>query len=192
MSFAQVQGFEALCGFCSVEEINAQLIDKPELCECVGERQVSALIASASATCDRQRQALKDAFTSLMMCPESVYGKASLSLKRRLQSSYNSGWPEKDDLFIRVFKEYPGDVGTLAVFFLNYVKLQPGEAIYLSANEPHAYLAGDLIEAMANSDNVIRAGLTPKLRDTKVHYYALSHALHARLCSTQISCLFSD
>lgn len=163
-----------------MEEINAQLIDKPELYECVGEKQANALIASAGAACDSQRRALKDAFTSLMMCPESVYGKASRSLQRRLKSSSSNSRSEKDDLFIRIFKEYPGDVGTLAVFFLNYVKLQPGEAIYLSANEPHAYLAGDLIEAMANSDNVIRAGLTPKLRDTKVHYAALNHALPTR------------
>ena len=42
------------------------------------------------------------------------------------------------------------------------------EAIYLDANEPHAYVAGDIVEAMATSDNVVRAGLTPKLRDTDV------------------------
>jgi mannose-6-phosphate isomerase len=76
-------------------------------------------------------------------------------------------------LFLRIYDQFPGDVGTLAVFFLNYVKLQPGEAIYLAANEPHAYLSGELVEAMANSDNVIRAGLTPKLRDTEVCHNSL-------------------
>lgn len=44
------------------------------------------------------------------------------------------------------------------------VKLGSGEAIYLAANEPHAYVAGELVECMAASDNVIRAGLTPKFR----------------------------
>ncbi|KAF7974322.1 hypothetical protein HWV62_12364 [Athelia sp. TMB] len=48
---------------------------------------------------------------------------------------------------------------------LNYIKLAPGEAMFLSAGEPHAYVSGDMMECMANSDNVIRAGLTPKLRD---------------------------
>lgn len=44
------------------------------------------------------------------------------------------------------------------------MKLRSGEAIYLAANEPHAYVAGELVECMATSDNVIRAGLTPKFR----------------------------
>lgn len=38
------------------------------------------------------------------------------------------------------------------------------QAIYLAANVPHAYVSGELVECMATSDNVIRAGLTPKLR----------------------------
>lgn len=48
------------------------------------------------------------------------------------------------------------------------MRLKEGEAIFLPANEPHAYISGDIIECMATSDNVIRAGLTPKLRDVKV------------------------
>jgi mannose-6-phosphate isomerase len=44
------------------------------------------------------------------------------------------------------------------------VRLEPFEAIYLAANEPHAYVSGELVEVMATSDNVIRAGLTPKFR----------------------------
>lgn len=60
------------------------------------------------------------------------------------------------------------DVGVLAAFFLNLVSLRPGQAMYLPANEPHAYVSGELMEAMATSDNVVRAGLTPKLRDTAV------------------------
>ncbi|KAF2299534.1 hypothetical protein GH714_032393 [Hevea brasiliensis] len=46
-------------------------------------------------------------------------------------------------------------------------ELNPGEALYLGANEPHAYLYGDCIECMATSDNVVRAGLTPKHRDVQ-------------------------
>jgi mannose-6-phosphate isomerase len=38
------------------------------------------------------------------------------------------------------------------------------QGIYLAANVPHAYVSGELVECMATSDNVIRAGLTPKLR----------------------------
>ncbi len=56
----------------------------------------------------------------------------------------------------------------LSVFFLNLITMAPGQAMYLPANEPHAYVSGELVEAMATSDNVVRAGLTPKLRDTEV------------------------
>ncbi|MFF0295639.1 mannose-6-phosphate isomerase, class I [Kitasatospora sp. NPDC004615] len=58
--------------------------------------------------------------------------------------------------------EYPGDRGLVAALLLNYVRLQPGEALYLGAGLPHAYLRGTGVEIMANSDNVLRCGFTPK------------------------------
>ncbi|MFJ8825817.1 mannose-6-phosphate isomerase, class I [Streptomyces sp. NPDC102467] len=57
---------------------------------------------------------------------------------------------------------YPGDPGVIAAMLLNYVQLQPGEALFLGAGVPHAYLNGLGVEIMANSDNVLRCGLTPK------------------------------
>ncbi|MCV5889331.1 mannose-6-phosphate isomerase, partial [Escherichia coli] len=45
--------------------------------------------------------------------------------------------------------------------------LQPGEAMFLSARTPHAYIKGTGLEIMANSDNVLRAGLTPKHMDVE-------------------------
>ncbi|MEU7134836.1 mannose-6-phosphate isomerase, class I [Streptomyces sp. NPDC046261] len=59
-------------------------------------------------------------------------------------------------------RHYPGDPGVIAAMLLNHVRLQPGEALYLGAGVPHAYLEGLGIEIMANSDNVLRCGLTPK------------------------------
>jgi mannose-6-phosphate isomerase len=56
----------------------------------------------------------------------------------------------------------PGDPGVIAAMLLNYVRLQPGEALYLGAGVPHAYLDGLGVEVMANSDNVLRCGLTSK------------------------------
>ncbi|MFC8394416.1 MULTISPECIES: mannose-6-phosphate isomerase, class I [unclassified Streptomyces] len=57
---------------------------------------------------------------------------------------------------------YPGDPGVVAAMLLNHVRLQPGEALFLGAGVPHAYLDGLGVEIMANSDNVLRCGLTPK------------------------------
>ena len=59
-------------------------------------------------------------------------------------------------------QHYPGDPGVIAAMLLNHVRLQPGEALFLGAGVPHAYISGLGVEIMANSDNVLRCGLTPK------------------------------
>jgi mannose-6-phosphate isomerase len=59
-------------------------------------------------------------------------------------------------------ERYPGDAGVLAALLLNRITLNPGESIFLSAGNLHAYLRGVGLEVMANSDNVLRGGLTPK------------------------------
>ena len=74
---------------------------------------------------------------------------------------------DKEQLVLSLERQYHDDVGVLAALFFNYVKLSPGEALYIGANEPHAYLSGECIEIMATSDNVVRAGLTPKYRDVQ-------------------------
>jgi mannose-6-phosphate isomerase len=57
---------------------------------------------------------------------------------------------------------YPGDPGVLAALLMNRLTLQPNDALYLPAGNLHAYLSGGGVEIMANSDNVLRGGLTPK------------------------------
>jgi len=69
------------------------------------------------------------------------------------------------DWMTRLHRTYPGDIGVLFPLILNLVCLNPGEAMYLPAGQMHAYLKGVGIELMANSDNVLRGGLTPKHMD---------------------------
>ncbi|MFD5896684.1 MULTISPECIES: mannose-6-phosphate isomerase, class I [unclassified Streptomyces] len=64
--------------------------------------------------------------------------------------------------YVSIAHHYPGDPGVIAAMLLNHVQLQPGEALFLGAGVPHAYLRGLGVEIMANSDNVLRCGLTPK------------------------------
>ena len=59
-------------------------------------------------------------------------------------------------------ERYPGDAGALAAMLLNRVSLKPGEGVFLPAGNLHSYLHGIGMEVMANSDNVLRGGLTPK------------------------------
>lgn len=70
-----------------------------------------------------------------------------------------------ENVVIRLNIEYPNDRGIFCPLLLNYLTLNPGESFFMGPNEPHAYLSGDCVECMALSDNVVRAGLTPKFKD---------------------------
>lgn len=63
---------------------------------------------------------------------------------------------------LELAEAYPGDAGVLAALLLNRLTLQPGQGLFLAAGNLHAYLHGVAVEIMANSDNVLRGGLTPK------------------------------
>jgi mannose-6-phosphate isomerase len=72
---------------------------------------------------------------------------------------------ELDKLIVKLMHQYPNDNGIFAPILMNFIKLQKGQSFYIGANELHAYISGDCIECMALSDNVVRAGLTPKHKD---------------------------
>jgi mannose-6-phosphate isomerase len=63
---------------------------------------------------------------------------------------------------VRIAADHPGDLGVVASLLLRHAVLRPGEAVFMPAGGPHTYLHGTGIEVLANSDNVVRAGLTPK------------------------------
>lgn len=63
---------------------------------------------------------------------------------------------------VRIGEQHPGDIGVAIALMLNLVRLNPGQALYLGAGNLHVYLHGVAVEAMANSDNVLRGGLTVK------------------------------
>ena len=65
-------------------------------------------------------------------------------------------------LVARLDGKYPGEPSVAVTLFLNRVRLEPGEAIYLAPGNLHAYLHGVGVEVMGASDNVVRCGLTPK------------------------------
>ncbi|XP_050446806.1 mannose-6-phosphate isomerase isoform X2 [Cataglyphis hispanica] len=158
--------FEALCGFRPITEINNYLNNIPELLSVIGETNVCRLL---QATDSMISDALRQCFYSLMTCDSNEVAQQLRNLIDRLHNtvvllddSYRQ-WI-KADLLKRLHADYPGDVGCFTIYLFNYITMQPGEAIYIGPNIPHAYLS-DCIECMACSDNVIRAGLTPKLKD---------------------------
>lgn len=68
-------------------------------------------------------------------------------------------------LFVEQYGLYGADVGLFSFLFFNLLELKPGQAIFTGAGVPHAYIRGNIVECMANSDNVVRAGLTGKFKD---------------------------
>merc|ERR1719379_1713536 len=103
---------------------------------------------------------------AVLKCPADIKREALDSLRARLSGTANPNALE--ECILTVSADFPDDVGAVAPLFLHLVQLNPGEAFFMAANEPHAYLKGDILECMACSDNVVRAGLTPKLIDTPV------------------------
>ena len=88
-------------------------------------------------------------------------------LASRILPLYHAGKLSKNDpdfWAARAMVTYPDyfDRGIFSIYFFNLVHLKPGEAIFQGAGLPHAYLEGQNVELMSNSDNVLRGGLTPK------------------------------
>ena len=169
-----VEPFEALCGFVAHEELRAALAATPEFAEVVGAENAAAA-AAAAGDADAETAALKACFAAAMTAVDDVRVRTIRALRARLAAAPEGSLSPKERLFLRLYEQYPDDIGTMAVFFLNFVTLETGEGLYLGANEPHAYLSGQCVECMATSDNVVRAGLTPKLRDTDVLCSSLTY-----------------
>ncbi|XP_027353167.1 mannose-6-phosphate isomerase 1-like isoform X2 [Abrus precatorius] len=161
--------FEALCGFITVKELKAVLHDVPEIVELVGVENANLVLQTSDQDSEEKVKAVLQAvFTHLMSASRERVTDAVNQLKSRLlKESEVRQLTDKEQLVLRLEKQYPSDIGVIAAFFLNHVKLNPGEALFLGANEPHAYLSGECVECMATSDNVVRAGLTPKHRDVQ-------------------------
>jgi mannose-6-phosphate isomerase len=177
--------FEAMCSFRAPGDFVARLAATPELGALAGEEGTARLVAAAgSAGVDGGvgfQGELKAWYTALMGAPRERVEACTAALGARLggglvaagsppPAEVESTTPafstlSPDSVARRLLTQYPGDVGVFAPYMLNCLRLHPGTSLFLGANEPHAYLAGDCVEVMATSDNVVRAGLTPKFKD---------------------------
>ncbi|SMC17135.1 mannose-6-phosphate isomerase, type 1 [Desulfacinum hydrothermale DSM 13146] len=112
-------------------------------------------------------EAIRRAFTRLLQTARQrpdLLSRTTDALAQRFSTRPNRD--EFQDLYLFLYEKYgKTDVGLLVLFFLNQVELKAGQAIYLDAGLPHAYLKGNIAECMANSDNVVRLGLTTKFKD---------------------------
>ncbi|HEU5006350.1 MAG TPA: mannose-6-phosphate isomerase, class I [Jatrophihabitantaceae bacterium] len=145
--------FEALCGFRPIANTLRLLdaFDLPEL------EPVRELLAGADP--------LRAAFTYLLRLPAP--GPLVTAVAARAAAIEDAQWSGAAGAVLRAAEAFPGDVGAVLSLLLNHVVLQPGEAIFLGAGNVHAYLHGFGVEIMANSDNVLRCGLTSKHVDVE-------------------------
>jgi len=158
--------FEAMCQFRPLEELRSFVQTVPELAAMVGPEVVDALRGDSVLPSGKDRQTLlRKAFSTYARTPNERVGTLVAQLCERLASAAVAELSDVEKLVLRLNEQFPLDVGVFAPFFLNCITLQPGEAVFLAANEPHAYLSGDCVECMACSNNVVRAGLTPKFKD---------------------------
>ncbi|KAI4844207.1 mannose-6-phosphate isomerase [Aureobasidium sp. EXF-8845] len=172
--------FDGLCGFRPLAEISHFLDTVPSLKSLVGEDEANKFqetVKGQETSEDKapeNKKALQAAFRGLMKSkPEEVEKHAKDLIQQAKDEGdkfAGDGGPsnngkELSDLMLRLQGQFPNDIGLFVTFFLNYVKLEVGEAMFLQADDIHAYLSGDIIECMASSDNVVRAGFTPKFKD---------------------------
>ena len=104
-------------------------------------------------------------YKTVMEMPQEEADEILLSLVEREITTPHT----KDEPGYWVSKLYNGalptsdvDKGIFSIYFFNIVQVKEGEAVFQGAGVPHAYLEGQNVELMANSDNVLRGGLTPK------------------------------
>ncbi|XP_011855761.1 PREDICTED: mannose-6-phosphate isomerase isoform X2 [Mandrillus leucophaeus] len=170
--------FQGLCGFRPVEEIVTFLKKVPEFQFLIGDEAATHLKQTMSHDSQAVASALQSCFSHLMKSEKKVVAEQLNLLVKRISQQVAAGNNMEDifgELLLQLHQQYPGDIGCFAIYFLNLLNLKPGEAMFLEANVPHAYLKGDCVECMACSDNTVRAGLTPKFIDVPTLCEMLSY-----------------
>ena len=154
-----VTPFDGLCGFRPPAEIAHFLKTIPALRKLVSESEAKDFeeAVKGQADCDsadetaQKKRALQKAFTALMTLDRSKVSEAAKELLASAEKDGDTfaggGGPSNNgqelaDLVARLNKQFPGDIGLFVLFFLNYVKLEIGEAMFLKADDIHAYLSG--------------------------------------------------
>lgn len=151
--------FEGLCGFRPLKEISHFLSTVPSLRSLIGDSAAKDFQNAVSGQetsngekdAEKNKKALQAAFSTLMKNDKSTVASAAKELVASAEKEGDqfagSGGPsnggkELADLVVRQNSQFEGDIGLFVLFFLNYVKLEIGEALFLKADDIHAYLSG--------------------------------------------------
>jgi mannose-6-phosphate isomerase len=140
-----VTPFVALCGFAVPQRSAALIAD-------LGIDALKGVVEELGAG------GLRDAVTTLLCWPAAERAELVAQARTALEGGRHphARWAA------RLAAAYPGDMGSIIALLMNLVELEPGTAMYVPPRTVHAYLHGTGVEILANSDNVLRGGLTPK------------------------------
>lgn len=159
-----IDSLKAIAGFADVNQIINNLIEYEEILSLT---TINLGEITAAKTISEKEKLIKKVYSEMMISSthSSKVEEVVTSIKNKID--IKNGISNQDKLFIEQFNLYGNDIGLLSFYFFNYLELKEHQAIYTGAGIPHAYIKGNIIECMANSDNVVRAGLTNKFKDVK-------------------------
>lgn len=169
-----VTHFKAYVGFKPYEILRDTVKRIPELQRVIGEKGCNRYFTDDVDPQDPKavEDALKFSVSSILDCSRELMSSQLQSLEKKI---LEGNLPQEDRNIGILLKNYPSDPGCMFALLMNYVELNPGEAVFLGVNEPHCYVWGDGIECMATSDNVIRVGCTPKHKDLELFCNSVSY-----------------
>lgn len=174
--------FKGFCGFLPLPHLLLLLTSIPEMQSLIGSPAIQTLATSMGLNSDilenkeelkslaegykvgkdekeiseKEKKALKGVFEILMKSDQSKITQALKSLLSRYSSSNPNAQSSYEESLIDLVKmlneQYPDDVGVLCCFILNVVELKVGEAVFLKADEPHAYISGGELKVDCTGD----------------------------------------
>ncbi|KAK6590142.1 mannose-phosphate isomerase [Cryptosporidium xiaoi] len=158
--------FEAFCGFQTTSSIISNINEYPEIHDLFGYDRVD----NSEPVKDQNFEIRRELFVNTLLFKQNNgdLNKQEQLLTKLIDRLKSTKFEERtiiENLILRLNEHYPLDIGILSPLLLNYYKLKPGDAIFIGPGTIHSYISGECIECMANSDNVIRCGLTPKHKD---------------------------
>ncbi|KAJ3426849.1 mannose-6-phosphate isomerase [Anaeramoeba flamelloides] len=159
---------EAFVGFRDPLEIYNNLMNYQPCKDLVGVELVNNLKKQISNKDGKAvAKTLKEIFKAISTAKADIVSTKADELIELIHNKSENEFTSDEKLILRLNKQFPGDVGIFLSFLMKYRHLKPNQAIFIGPNTAHNYLAGEIIECMATSDNVIRAGLTPKYKDVE-------------------------
>ena len=161
-SLTALVGFKSPCG------ILRTLKRTPELVDFIGQYTLQRLRESRKQSSLEQRNLMQLLYSTLMErsdARERTLVRCIGQLEKRLRELTDVLTDEEQIFLDRRERSTEADAGLLSIFLLNSIHLRNGQGIFLDPGTLHAYVSGNIVECMANSDNVVRAGLTQKFMD---------------------------